>query len=92
MVGQVVWVEGGWLQGAVGCYVALQQIVAEAAFCASQCDGNFSVAQLPNAPPTINSTEKNMDELSSLGMVFTGLILVLAVTMAIKLASRKAYH
>ncbi len=33
-----------------------------------------------------------MDQLSTLGMVFTGMILVLAVTMAVKLASRKAYH
>jgi hypothetical protein len=33
-----------------------------------------------------------MDELSSLGLVVVGLIVGLAVTMAIKLSSKSAYH
>jgi hypothetical protein len=33
-----------------------------------------------------------MDELSSLGLVFAGLIIGLACLMAAKLASKSAYH
>ena len=72
--------------------VALQQIVAEAPHAASRRHaGTFEESACPRSP-NINSTEKKMDQLSTLGMAFTGVILVLAVTMAVKLASRKAYH